>query len=65
MARVPPCDHRPMRSQPPPRVTIVSPALAGANNGNWHTAARWQRFLAPVAAVEVVAIGGEDGAPTC
>ena len=50
-----------MRSRPPPRVTIVSPALAGANNGNWHTAARWQRFLAPVANVEVVAIGGEDG----
>jgi putative glycosyltransferase (TIGR04348 family) len=44
-----------------PRVTIVSPALAGANNGNWHTAARWQRFLAPVARVEVVAIGAEDG----
>jgi putative glycosyltransferase (TIGR04348 family) len=44
-----------------PRVSIVSPALAGANNGNWHTAARWQRFLAPVAQVEVVAIGAEDG----
>jgi putative glycosyltransferase (TIGR04348 family) len=44
-----------------PRVTIVSPALAAANNGNWHTAARWQRFLAPVAKVEVLAIGAEDG----
>ena len=44
-----------------PRVTIVSPALAAANNGNSHTAARWQRFLAPVADVEVVAIGAEDG----
>jgi putative glycosyltransferase (TIGR04348 family) len=33
----------------PPRVLIVSPAAASANNGNWHTAARWQRFLAPVA----------------
>ena len=44
-----------------PRVTIVSPALAAANNGNAHTAARWQRFLAPVADVEVVAIGAEDG----
>ena len=32
-----------------PRVLIVSPAAASANNGNWHTAARWQRFLAPVA----------------
>ena len=34
-----------------PRVCIVSPAAAAANNGNWHTAARWQRFLAPVADV--------------
>ena len=39
--------------QLPPRVTIVSPALAAANNGNWHTASRWQRFLAPVASVNV------------
>ncbi len=37
----------------PPRVCIVSPAAAAANNGNWHTAARWQRFLAPVAAVRI------------
>lgn len=29
-----------------PRVVIISPALAGANNGNWRTAHRWQRFLA-------------------
>jgi len=49
-----------MRSQLP-SVTIVTPALAAANNGNWHTAARWQRFLAAVANVEVVAIGAEDG----
>lgn len=28
-----------------PRVFIVSPALAAANNGNWHTAARWARLL--------------------
>lgn len=28
---------------------IVSPALAAANNGNSHTAARWQAFLAPIA----------------
>ena len=38
-----------------PRVCIVSPALADANNGNWHTAARWQRFLAPVADVAIAA----------
>ncbi len=37
-----------------PRVLIVSPALADANNGNWHTAARWQRFLAGVAQVDIV-----------
>ena len=45
---------------PRPRVLIVSPAAASANNGNWHTAERWQRFLAPVADA---AIGGPgDGA---
>lgn len=44
-----------MSSEPLPRVRIVSPALAAANNGNWQTAARWQRFLAPVAQVEIVA----------
>jgi len=37
-----------------PKVCIVSPALAAANNGNWHTARRWQRFLAPLAEVEIV-----------
>ncbi len=42
---------------PLPRVCIVSPALAAANNGNWHTASRWQRFLAPVAAVEISSAG--------
>jgi putative glycosyltransferase (TIGR04348 family) len=36
-----------------PRVCIVSPALASANNGNWHTASRWQRFLAPVADLQM------------
>lgn len=39
---------------PRPRVCIVSPALADANNGNWHTASRWQKFLAPVAEVQIV-----------
>ena len=29
------------------RVTIVSPAMAEANNGNWQTAMRWARFLTP------------------
>lgn len=29
-------------------MVIVTPALADANNGNWQTAWRWQRFLAPL-----------------
>lgn len=36
-----------------PLVRIVTPALAAANNGNWHTARRWQLFLAPLARVEI------------
>ncbi len=44
-----------------PRVLIVSPALADANNGNWQTASRWQRFLAGVADVTVARAW--DGAP--
>ncbi len=48
---------------PKPRVTIVSPAFAAANNGNWHTASRWQRFLAPVATANVASSWHEgDGA---
>jgi len=27
------------------RIAIISPALRNANNGNWQTAQRWQRFL--------------------
>ena len=45
---------------PLPRVRIVSPALAAANNGNWHTAARWQRFLAEVAQVEIVGVDDDE-----
>jgi putative glycosyltransferase (TIGR04348 family) len=33
--------------RPRVRVTIVSPALRAANNGNWRTAQRWARFLRP------------------
>ncbi|MEO8059154.1 MAG: selenoneine biosynthesis selenosugar synthase SenB [Burkholderiales bacterium] len=43
-----------MVSRRRPRVCIVSPALAEANNGNWHTASRWQKFLAPGADVQIV-----------
>jgi putative glycosyltransferase (TIGR04348 family) len=44
-----------------PRVCIVTPALADANNGNWHTAARWCRFLEGVAEMSVAR--SWDGTP--
>ena len=44
-----------------PRVLIVSPALAEANNGNWHTAMRWRQFLSGVARVDIVRAW--DGTP--
>ena len=37
-----------------PSVLIVSPARAEANNGNWHTAARWSRLLRPHFGIAVV-----------
>lgn len=37
-----------------PRIGIVTPALAGANNGNWQTADRWARHLGAVADVSVL-----------
>jgi putative glycosyltransferase (TIGR04348 family) len=30
-----------------PHIVLVTPALASANNGNWQTARRWARLLAP------------------
>jgi putative glycosyltransferase (TIGR04348 family) len=30
------------------RAVIITPALRADNNGNWQTARRWQRFLAPL-----------------
>jgi putative glycosyltransferase (TIGR04348 family) len=33
--------------QPWATVAIITPYLKRANNGNWHTAARWARMLAP------------------
>jgi putative glycosyltransferase (TIGR04348 family) len=46
-----------------PRVCIVSPARADANNGNWRTAARWLRFLVAVADTRIAEAwhdGSED-----
>lgn len=37
-----------------PRILIVSPATAAANNGNWQTAVRWARLLRPWYACSVV-----------
>lgn len=45
-----------------PSVTIVTPALAAANNGNWQTARRWAGFLAPH--YEVRLAPGWNGEPT-
>lgn len=42
-----------------PSVVIVSPASAKSNNGNWHTAARWARFLSRDYAVNVVKRWGD------
>ncbi len=36
------------------RITIVSPANAQANNGNWQTASRWERFLRSRYKVDIV-----------
>ncbi len=35
-------------------MVIVSPALADANNGNWRTAERWQRLLAPATPARIL-----------
>lgn len=37
-----------------PQVVIVSPALREANNGNWQTARRWQRYLSPAFSTRIV-----------
>lgn len=37
-----------------PHVCIVSPALAAANNGNWHTVDRWRQFLSDIADIDIV-----------
>ena len=43
------------KQNPSRRIVIVSPALAAANNGNWHTAHRWSRLLRDDYRVSVVA----------
>ena len=45
-----------------PRVVIVSPALASANNGNWQTAKRYANMLATTCTVRIVSEW--DGAQT-
>jgi putative glycosyltransferase (TIGR04348 family) len=48
-----------------PRLALVTPALADADNGNWRTAARWARLLAPhwdVRLTDRWQAGGEDAA---
>jgi putative glycosyltransferase (TIGR04348 family) len=42
--------HDPMK---PPRILIVCPALASANNGNWQTAWRWSQMLSPMFEVSI------------
>ena len=48
-----------------PTIVIVTPALADANNGNWQTAQRWARLLAPAYRVRLAARwdggDGDDG----
>jgi putative glycosyltransferase (TIGR04348 family) len=38
-----------------PAIAIITPTLAATNSGNWHTAARWARFLRPEFRVSVAA----------
>lgn len=37
-----------------PTITLITPALATENNGNWHTAARWARFISPQYQVQLM-----------
>jgi putative glycosyltransferase (TIGR04348 family) len=45
---------RPRHRTARPLVTIVTPSLATANNGNWQTAARWARMLRGAYRVRIV-----------
>ena len=44
-----------IRRMAKPRICLVTPASAGANNGNWHTADRWAQSLGAVAEMRVAA----------
>lgn len=44
-----------------PSILVVTPARAEANNGNWHTAARWARMLRGHCRIGIA--GAWDGAP--
>jgi putative glycosyltransferase (TIGR04348 family) len=52
-------------SSPKTAVTIVSPALRAANNGNWRTAWRWSRFLRSRFDVEVCSEFASRASPQC
>ena len=45
---------------PSPRVLILSPAAAAANNGNWHTAWRWSQMLRPAFDVSIAQAWSSD-----
>jgi putative glycosyltransferase (TIGR04348 family) len=46
-----------------PLITIVTPSLAAANNGNWQTAARWARMLRGPYRVRIVTTWQAGDAP--
>ncbi|MFK7962614.1 MAG: selenoneine biosynthesis selenosugar synthase SenB [Burkholderiaceae bacterium] len=46
-------DTPPQPANPRKAVSIVTPALAAANNGNWRTADRWSHFLGELYAVNI------------
>lgn len=47
----------------PLQIVIVSPALADANNGNWQTARRWQKLLAPQVRARIVRSWPDGSSP--
>lgn len=43
-------------------IALVTPAMASSNSGNWHTASRWAKFLAPDYPVSVLPQWNGEGA---